>query len=779
MNIKDNSIIIVNSCNKQEVIKEISRSELSDIKVMTFNEIKEKLFFSYDEKAIYEVMCLENVSYSIAKKYIENLYWLDDINTSKITKLINIKKYLNDKNLLVHNPLFEKLLLNKNIYVYDIPYLTKEEEKILNGFKYEFINKQIVDKKYTIYEFESLENEVYFVATEISRLLKDGIDINRIKLINLNDEYRMIIQKIFKIFNIPTNIRPSINLYSTNLCQIYLRDGFEALEKNTKNKNDEKITNKIIDICNKYVWCHDKVLKQEMIVYDLKNTTLTLAETVGIEESDLKTCCYDDYLFLLGFNQGILPVIYKDEDYLSDIEKSSLGLSTSLDKNLLAKNNTIYYLNNKNNITISYKLKSLTDNFYKSSLIDELDSEIIKGKINYNNSHLFNKIILSEKLDSYYKYGSKDNDLMYLYYNYSDINYNTYSNKYRRVKLDKINKVFQEKLLLSYTSLDTYYKCGFRYYLQYVLKVGKYEETFMQNIGNIYHYMLSVAFNKDFIFDLEWDTYLEEHKIIHNKKEEFFINKIKEEVKFAIEQIKEQEQKSILKDKYLEEKLYIKPTGNDNEVFMGIIDKLVYTKVDDEYLAAIIDYKTGNPNLNLNYLPYGLDMQLPVYLYLVNKVDKIKPAKVLGFYLQKLIHSEVTYNPKIPYLTQKKKNLMLQGYSINDEELLSNFDSSYVDSEVIKSLRVGKNGFYSYSKVLSSVEMKKISNLVEENIIKAMGLIKIGDFDINPKRIGNDNIGCDYCPFKDICYRTESDVQILKEYKDLSFLRGDEDAKMD
>ena len=122
---------------------------------------------------------------------------------------------------------------------------------------------------------------------------------------------------------------------------------------------------------------------------------------------------------------------------------------------------------------------------------------------------------------------------------------------------------------------------------------------------------------------------------------------------------------------------------------------------------------------------------------------------------------------------------MLQGYSINDEELLSNFDSSYVDSEVIKSLRVGKNGFYSYSKVLSSVEMEKISNLVEENIIKAMGLIKIGDFDINPKKIGNDNIGCDYCPFKDICYRTESDVQILKEYKDLSFLRGDEDAKMD
>ena len=196
-------------------------------------------------------------------------------------------------------------------------------------------------------------------------------------------------------------------------------------------------------------------------------------------------------------------------------------------------------------------------------------------------------------------------------------------------------------------------------------------------------------------------------------------------------------------------------------------------------MAAIIDYKTGNPNLNLNYLPYGLDMQLPVYLYLVNNVDKISPAKVVGFYLQKLIHSEVTYNPKISYLDQKKKNLMLQGYSISDEDLLNQFDSSYMDSSVIRSMKVGKNGFYSYSKVLSSSEMDRISKLVEENIVKAMGLIKIGDFDINPKRIGTDSIGCEYCPFRDICFHTESDVKILKEYKDLSFLRGDEDAEMD
>lgn len=779
MKIKDNSIVLVNSCNKKNLIKKISEYDLTDIKVMTFNEFKSKLIFSYDERAIYEVMKKEHVSYGIAKKYIDNLYWLEDIKSKKIQKLLEIKEYLMNDNLITSNDLFKEMLKNKNIYVYDIPYLTKEQIKLLSNYQYDLITIPLVDKEYTINEFQTLEEEVVFVATEISKLLNEGIEIDKIKLVNLNDEYRMIIQKIFKIFKIPTNIRPSTSLYATNLCQIFLKEGFDELSKTVKNSDDEKIANKIIDICNKYVWCEDEVYKQEMIIYDLQNTTFNLGEVKGISEENLETINVDDYLFLLGFNQGNLPIIYKDEDFLSDIEKEQLGLSTSLDKNNLSKINTLYYLNNKNHLTISYKLKSLTDNFYKSALIDEMNTKIIVPKIEYNYSNLYNKITLSSKLDNYYKYGTKDHILSFLYYNYSNLDYNTYKNTYKRISLDKINKLFQDKLLLSYTSVDTYYKCAFRYYLQYVLKLSKYEETFMQNIGNIYHYMLSIAFNKDFVFDIEWDTYLEEHNIIHNKKEAFFLQKIKEEIKFTIDQIKEQEKKSNLKNKLFEEKLYIKPTGKDNEVFMGIIDKLVYEKIDDKYLAAIIDYKTGNPNLNLNYLPYGLDMQLPVYLYLVNNIEKIKPAQVVGFYLQKLIHSEIVYNPKIPYLDQKKKNLMLQGYSINNEALLSEFDSSYMDSDVIRSMKVGKNGFYAYSKVLSSEEMNRISNLVEENIIKAMGLIKIGDFDINPKRVGTDLVGCEFCPFKDICFHTEADVKNLKEYKDLSFLRGDEDAKMD
>ena len=49
-------------------------------------------------------------------------------------------------------------------------------------------------------------------------------------------------------------------------------------------------------------------------------------------------------------------------------------------------------------------------------------------------------------------------------------------------------------------------------------------------------------------------------------------------------------------------------------------------------------------------------------------------------------------------------------------------------------------------------------------------------FDINPKKIGNDNLGCEFCKFKDICFRTEKNIVDLKEYKNLEFLGGDDNA---
>ena len=102
-------------------------------------------------------------------------------------------------------------------------------------------------------------------------------------------------------------------------------------------------------------------------------------------------------------------------------------------------------------------------------------------------------------------------------------------------------------------------------------------------------------------------------------------------------------------------------------------------------LLVIVDYKTGSQDLNLSNCYYGLNLQLPVYLYLSKKGD-LKNSEVVGFYLQKILTPIPKIDTKKDYSLQKEDNLRLQGYSLYDEELLNEFDSTYENSRVVKSL---------------------------------------------------------------------------------------------
>ena len=225
----------------------------------------------------------------------------------------------------------------------------------------------------------------------------------------------------------------------------------------------------------------------------------------------------------------------------------------------------------------------------------------------------------------------------------------------------------------------------------------------------------------------------------------------------------------------MEEKITIDKSIEDLKIeFVGIIDKIFYQERNSKKEVAIIDYKTGNPSLDLTKLPYGMSMQLPIYLYLLK--NKWETADVVGFYLQKIVPSVINKDLKKTYEQQKKEFLKLQGYSLSDEQLLEQFDNTYVDSSFIKSMRLSSKGFASYAKVLNEEKMKQIFELVDKNIDIAINDIINAKYDINPKQVGTELIGCEFCQFRDICFKKHQDVIHLKEYKDLSFLGGEHTA---
>ena len=778
MIIKDNSIYVVPSNVKKEILLNLNDNKLINTKFISLDELINRLTFSYDEKSIIYLMNKYDIKEEVAITYLENLKYIDedDYDNESIKKLIEIKKKLEENNLLIKDEYIDMFLDNKDIYIYGYDYISKFNKKYLDKINAKIIEKEYKDYKHDIYEFNYIDDEIEYVANKIIDLINDGIDINNIKICNINDDYIIPIKRIFNLYNIPIDINNDNSIYNTLIikdfldyyksnpvetCLDYIKEKYDLTDD-----NNNYIYNKLIGILNKY-----SDINMDNLIYDFKHTTTkkTILKN-KVEIVNLKNNSFNDneYVFLMNFNSSTIPVNYKDDDYISDEIKEKLGLETSKELNKIEREIDINIIKSIKNLFITYKLKTPYEDFMMSNL--DLGYEVKSIHVENKYSNKMNYFKLSIKLDNLIKFGSKDDDLDYLYSLYRDIKYRKFDNSFKGIDNKDLMKLLNNKLSLSYSSMNNFYRCGFRYYLENILYLSKEEKTFAIDIGNIFHELLSKSFTGDFNLDIEFD------KAVENKtlpKEKFFLNKLKDELKFVIDTIKYQNTFSSLDKALYENKVYVNKSGSIKLTFTGTIDKLLYKEDGDKTYVVIIDYKTGNPDINLNNSIYGLDLQLPVYLYLTKNMD-IKNVEVIGFYLQHILDNEINKEKGKNYTNIKKDKLKLLGYTVNDESKISLFDKNYFDSEVIKSMKMSSNGFSAYTKLISDEEIDKLISLTEKHIDNAFTKVLEGDFSINPKRIENDLVSCKFCKYKDVCFRREENITNLKEHKNLDFLKGGE-----
>ena len=767
--IKEKTLIITSNANKKRILEEIDKdNKLYDIKFMTLSEYQKNYLFDYDIDAIYYLVKNKKIKVSNAITLINNLYYIDnkEYQSSKLNYLKEIKMELDNNNLLIYNEYFKNYLETVQIIVYGYDSLDKFSLSLFNNAF--FINEDVLDKEFNIYQFNNIENEVEFVFNQISDLLIKGIDINKIKLMNVTSEYLPYLKRFSKFYNIPIDF-PSNSVYGTKIVNEFLeliKSNYSKQEIINKlsNYQDSNLYKVIISLMNKYALYDNLSDVYELILYDLKktkipkNSYLNIIKLIDINDFVLDS----EYVFILGFNNGNIPILYKDEDYITDNIKDEVIMSNTLELNKISTNNTIKSLKRINNLTISFKKKTPFDTYFPSNLIDELNGNIIEvNSDSFNYSNDYNKIKYANLLDEYVKYGDLNPKLGILYHNYGNIDYSTYNNAYTKINKESLLEYLNNKLTLSYSSIDNYYKCAFRYYINNILNLSIFEETFDTIIGNIFHYVLSKAFNPNFNFEKEFSNSLKDYNF--NYKEMFFINKLKNDLIFIIDTIKEYQINTGLTKELYEQKIVIPFNENPKIEFKGFIDKIMYKEKDNSTYLSIIDYKTGNPVINIDYLKYGLSMQLPTYLYLTSKSNLFSNIKYCGFYLQHILDNEIKIDKKKTYIEQKKDNLKLQGFSTSDLGRLSMFDDSYENSIMIKGIKTKLDGnLASTAKVLNDLEIEEIINLCEEKIKDAINDILEGEFTINPKIIKDKNEGCKYCKFKDLCYYKEKDKVYLE-----------------
>lgn len=783
-------LVIPNQQKRNILLNHSSQKKLAQMKYMTFEELIENLTIQPKKEAIYYLIKEFHYSYALARVYLENLKHITYVEKSdheKVKKLLEIKKFLEQNHLLQDYKEFQNYIKGKQIRIEGY-ILTNEQKNILSQIEkdayIEIIENRKASYTHPLYDFETINEEIAFIASDIANHLQNGVSINQICLTNVTSEYPIPLYRIFSMFGIPIEKQENHTLYGNPLVQEWLsylkteedmEQTLEKMEGKFHTEEDQQIYTKLLQIYNDYVmvpkdeiWkiCIEEACKQATI------SSLKYHDVVQIK--DLKTTEFskDEYVYIIGMNQENIPRIQQDEAYLNDSICKDLKMDTTLDKNRFEKEILIQKINAIPNATLTYKRKTPFGTYYPSSLITHLNVEKgIKNNLCYQYSDAWNKLELARYLDQYTQYNEKNGALDLLYAHYPNLSYSTYDNQYKPISIKKLRESLDGKLTLSYTSLDRFYRCQFRYYISNILKLDTYEETFAIKIGNLFHYFLSIAFQKEFNFEREWEKYHKDK--VYNAKEKFFLKKLKQELIFVIHTIEEQNTYTELQQEEYEQKIFKSISGDLKITFMGIVDKIKYKEEDGIVYAAIIDYKTGTLETNLNQSIYGIGMQLPIYLYLLKNKPNWKSVKVVGFYLQKMIQNEMTNDEDKDYLQLKKDNMRLEGYSIDEEAILEKLDQTYRDSRLIKGIKVSSKGFYAYSKVMNETKMDKLSKLVENKIQSAAYQIENADFKINPKQIGSKLMGCEFCTYHDLCFQTSKDIEYLKEYKKLEFLEED------
>ena len=787
-NIKEKTIIVCPSNVKKKVLNEINKKDsLVNIKLYSLEELKRIVLFDYDIKAVLYLMDKYNYSYDIASYYINNLYYVEDklYNNDKLDFLVNLKKELSDNNLLTYNKLFMKSYKDTNFIVFGYDFIDSFSKKILSNFKYSVIPRNANVKENIVYKFDTLENELLFVINEIVTLINNGVDINNIYLLNLDSNYTEEVIRLFNMFKIPVDIDKSsfiINTIMGNKIFKYLSDSksfedtFNYMNSFEINKNNQLIFNSILNIFNKYVdldYSFESILK--CIKHDFESTKVNLNILKNaVRTGELYNSYYDqnDYVFLLGFNQGSIPKVIKDEDYISDDLKEILGLDSTGVTNKNRIKATIQNINLIRNITITYKKHYMEEEFYPSNLLNEKNFvESSDYKLLTENSLIYSNIKLAKMLDNLINYDEKNIELS-KYFNSLDINYMDYDNSFKGLDKKKLYNYLNDGLVLSYTNIDSFYKCQFRFYIDSILKLNKYEESFDAFIGQLFHYVLSHVYDKDFDFEKVYSYFLKDKEF--TEKEEFYIDKLKKELLIVCNNLQEFNKDTDFTLVFTEKNIKIDKSTDINVIFKGFVDKIMYKKLDDKTLVSIIDYKTGKAEIDLYNTKYGLGLQLIVYLYLISKSGLFEDYYCVGFYLQRILHNEINISTKKTYLEQKEDNLKLSGYSTNNRDYLKMFDKTYEKSKYIQSMSITKDDeFGRYSKVLDEELIKSIPSFVDKKINEARDKILNADFSINPKYIDGDKetVGCSYCRYKDLCFRKNEDIICLDKNDSLDFLK--------
>ncbi len=332
---------------------------------------------------------------------------------------------------------------------------------------------------------------------------------------------------------------------------------------------------------------------------------------------------------------------------------------------------------------------------------------------------------------------------------------------------------------LSPSRLEKYSHCPFSYFISYALKPDELRkfEVAGREIGDIYHACIMQVTRK-LTEDNLWHTVSDEEcrellrkaveletrgyrgGLFEFGKEEGYKKKRIEEtcmksLRVLIYHIREGKVKDSKfevkfgKGRSIEPITVIMPSG-EKVYIEGAIDRLDYLENDR---VKIIDYKSGNLNLNIDEIEAGYRLQLMLYVTAAQEGVR-KPAGMFYFHIHsprlKDLYGEGSEEFEASVKNEIIRSFKLDGIMINDEDTVGAIVGDFDKKSKIADVNMNRNGELKGKALISEEAFQMLQDTVVSKVTELIEDMEKGNIDIFPMRV-KDNTTCDYCEFKGIC----------------------------
>ncbi len=347
-------------------------------------------------------------------------------------------------------------------------------------------------------------------------------------------------------------------------------------------------------------------------------------------------------------------------------------------------------------------------------------------------------------------------------------------------------KIFSsENFFLSPTKIESFYNCPFQFFCKYGLKITPRERVEINPLskGNIIHFCLEKiistidksgkrTYNSGFtdlseeeilqLIDLNITEYLEKMlggNFGKSSRFSFLIDKYKQLIFEVVKNIQIEFSQSKFRPADFEFNL-IKNGGSILEItakngvkisISGLIDRIDICEENGKNFIRIVDYKSGQKDLDFEDIYSGINLQMILYLYAVTKgkssYNGTSPAGLLYFPAQFL---EAKINRGDIYDAEKLE------VAISDSKL-STFKMSglIVDETALSLMETEKSGKFIKNKrdksnILQPNSFEKLSNFAIGKVEELTERIFGGEISSIPLKKG-EKLTCDYCDYWAVC----------------------------